>query len=126
MPERSLQLRDQAVRDDFAQLILQVAISAKSPIDVSIAIRADFFGECLNLAGYSGLLDGNLQIVSAMSIEELTEAIVEPAQTVKASLETTLVVELINDMKGDPSALPLMQFALDYLSFPNSVGQSGG
>ncbi len=44
--------------------------------------------------------------------EELVSAIALPARQVGLPIEDELIARIINDMKGEPGALPLMQFAL--------------
>src|SRR5829696_5325162 len=47
-----------------------------------------------------------------MQPEELVSAIALPAKHVGLPVEAELISRIINDMKGEPGALPLMQFAL--------------
>jgi WD40 repeat protein len=47
-----------------------------------------------------------------MQPEELVSAIALPAIQVGLPIEDDLIARIINDMKGEPGALPLMQFAL--------------
>ena len=50
--------------------------------------------------------------IGAMQPDELVSAIALPARHVGLPIEPELIAQIINDMKGEPGALPLMQFAL--------------
>src|SRR5829696_9024522 len=59
-----------------------------------------------------------------MQPEELVSAIALPAKHVGLPVEAELISRIINDMKGEPGALPLMQFALKDLF--NAQQEQGG
>ncbi|HLO32238.1 MAG TPA: hypothetical protein VK249_24020 [Anaerolineales bacterium] len=59
-----------------------------------------------------------------MQPEELVAAIALPAKEVGLPIEDELIAQIINDMKGEPGALPLMQFALKDL-FDAQQAQGG-
>jgi hypothetical protein len=50
--------------------------------------------------------------VGAMGPSELAKAIALPALRVGAEIDPALVARILDDMKGEPGALPLMSFAL--------------
>lgn len=50
--------------------------------------------------------------IGAMQPEELVKAITLPALHVGLDIKPDLVAQIINEMNGEPGALPLMQFAL--------------
>ena len=50
--------------------------------------------------------------VTAMKAAELREAIVKPAQLVGLHFAENLVDEMVREVLGEPTALPLLQFSL--------------
>jgi hypothetical protein len=58
------------------------------------------------------LLNQQFVQIGAMQPEELVSAIAQPALRVGLKIDPDLIAQIINDMKGEPGALPLMQFAL--------------
>ena len=56
-----------------------------------------------------------------MTDGELREAIERPALLVGCELEPGLTERLLDDMKGQPGALPLLQFALRGLESARSA-----
>ncbi|MEU5031823.1 WD40 repeat domain-containing protein [Streptomyces milbemycinicus] len=91
---------------------LLTAAAPDSRLRVLIAVRADFFG---HLAGHRPLADALRDatlLVPPMNRGELREAIVKPAQAAGLIVERTLTGRIIDEVDGEPGALPLMSHAL--------------
>ncbi|HAX76296.1 MAG TPA: hypothetical protein DCY88_10755, partial [Cyanobacteria bacterium UBA11372] len=83
-------------------------------LQIIIAMRADFFGKCVE-DDYSGLaqqIQENLVTVTPMNPDELRQAIVEPAKRVNLEIEPELVEEMLADVANAPGSLPLLQYTL--------------
>jgi uncharacterized protein YjbI with pentapeptide repeats/energy-coupling factor transporter ATP-binding protein EcfA2 len=88
-----------------------------SKLAIALAMRADFFGKCLE-QDYSGLaqqIQQNLVAVTPMHREALQNAILKPAQQVSLNLEPELVAQMLTDVEGSPGSLPLLQYTLTEL-----------
>ncbi|MFG6105327.1 pentapeptide repeat-containing protein [Leptothoe sp. EHU-05/26/07-4] len=82
-----------------------------------IAMRADFVGKCLE-QDYSGLaqqLQQHMISVLPLTADELRDAICKPAEQANLTIEPALVTEILNDIKGAPGSLPLLQYTLKEL-----------
>ncbi|MFD5391128.1 XRE family transcriptional regulator [Streptomyces sp. NPDC127074] len=91
---------------------LLTAAAPDSRLRVLIAVRADFFG---HLAGHRPLADALREatlLVPPMNRGELREAIVKPAQAAGHIVERTLTAHIIDEVDGEPGALPLVSHAL--------------
>ena len=80
-------------------------------------MRADFVGKCFEQE-YSGLanqVQQHLIAVKPMNRDELTQAIVAPAERVNLTVEPELVKELLDDVERSPGNLPLLQYTLTEL-----------
>ncbi|WP_319687837.1 hypothetical protein [Streptomyces sp. ME19-01-6] len=91
---------------------LLTAAAPDGRLRVLIAVRADFFG---HLAGHRPLADALREatlLVPPMNRDELREAIVKPAQAAGLIVERTLTARIIDEVDGEPGALPLMSHAL--------------
>ncbi|MBI0385164.1 hypothetical protein JBE27_55105, partial [Streptomyces albiflaviniger] len=102
---------DPAERTRFIDRILS-AQAPDSRLRVLIAVRADFFG---HLAGHRPLADALRDatlLVPPMNRDELREAIVKPAQAAGLIVERALTARIIDEVDGEPGALPLMSHAL--------------
>ncbi|MES4901031.1 MULTISPECIES: helix-turn-helix domain-containing protein [unclassified Streptomyces] len=91
---------------------LLTAAAPDSRLRVLIAVRADFFG---HLAGHRPLADALREatlLVPPMNRDELREAVVKPAQAAGLIVERTLTARIIDEVDGEPGALPLMSHAL--------------
>jgi hypothetical protein len=73
----------------------------------STVSTAHFFGAYALLNQQSAFAQ-----IGSMRPEELVSAIAQPALRVGLRVDPDLVAQIINDMQGEPGALPLMQFAL--------------
>jgi uncharacterized protein YjbI with pentapeptide repeats len=100
----------------FACLIGALGIAADK-FCLAIAMRADFFGKCVEreYAGLAKRIEALLVAVTPMNDAELREAIAKPAALVDCEVEPVLIEEIVQDVAGAPANLPLMQFALSEL-----------
>nr|WP_106436381.1 WD40 repeat domain-containing protein [Streptomyces bingchenggensis] len=102
---------DPAERTAFIDRLLTAA-APESRLRVLIAVRADFFG---HLAGHRPLADALREatlLVPPMNRGELREAVVKPAQAAGLIVERTLTAHILDEVDGEPGALPLMSHAL--------------
>ena len=76
------------------------------------AMRSDFISTCATFPSLNALLNQQLIQITAMQPDELVRAIAKPVTRVGLVIEPGLIAQIIQDMQGEPGALPLMQFAL--------------
>ncbi|MDJ0662352.1 MAG: pentapeptide repeat-containing protein [Crocosphaera sp.] len=108
---------DKAQRERFIDCLLGAVEKCDGQLKVIIAMRADFFGKCVEET-YSGLsqqIEENLVSVTPMTEEELRDAITKPAKRVKLPIETALIDEILKDIQDSPGSLPLLQDGLTEL-----------
>ncbi|MGK7939468.1 MAG: pentapeptide repeat-containing protein [Crocosphaera sp.] len=108
---------DKAQREQFIDCLLGAVDKCNGKLKVMIAMRADFFGKCVE-ESYSGLsqqIEENLVSVTPMKEEELRDAITKPAKRVKLPIEPPLIDEILQDIQDSPGSLPLLQDALTEL-----------
>jgi WD40 repeat protein/DNA-binding SARP family transcriptional activator/energy-coupling factor transporter ATP-binding protein EcfA2 len=87
-----------------------VACAGRRPL--ALAIRADRFGDLAELPGFSGLVERGLVLLGPLGEEALRQAIEGPAREAALLLEPGLVDVLLQDVRDDPGALPLLSHAL--------------
>lgn len=105
--------QDSAERQAFFECLLG-ALDSTPQLCVILAMRADFFGKCLEQE-YSGLaaqMQQNLVSVIPMTAAELEAAITKPAEQVNLTVEPELVRQMIHDVEDAPGSLPLLQYTL--------------
>lgn len=91
---------------------------------ILFTLRSDFVSSCAGYPQLNALLNRQFVQVTAMEPDELVSAIARPALEVGLQIDPELVAQIINDMRGQPGALPLMQFALQDL-FTAQQAQGG-
>ena len=109
------QTRDEAAR---AAVIAQLTTAAAAPggrAVILVALRSDFVSNCAAHPELRRLMSRQFQLVGAMEPRDLGKAITLPALEAGADIDPALVKRIIDDMKGEPGALPLMSFALQDL-----------
>jgi WD40 repeat protein/DNA-binding SARP family transcriptional activator/energy-coupling factor transporter ATP-binding protein EcfA2 len=79
---------------------------------VALAIRADRFGDLADLPGFPDLAERGLVLLGPLDEGSLREAIEGPAREAALLLEPGLVDVLLQDVRDDPGALPLLSHAL--------------
>ncbi|NGO42966.1 WD40 repeat domain-containing protein [Streptomyces ureilyticus] len=103
--------RDAAERAEFVELLL-AALRPERRLRVVIAVRADFFGHCAGYPGLAEALRAATLLVGPMTPRELRESVVRPAASAHLTVERALTARIVEEVSGEPGALPLMSHAL--------------
>ncbi|MGY0055009.1 nSTAND1 domain-containing NTPase [Streptomyces sp. LZ34] len=98
-------------RDQFIDRLL-TATDPGSRLRVVIAVRADFLGRCAEHPQLTAALQDGTVLAGPMSSDELRQAIVKPAQAAGLIVERGLTTRILDEVEGEPGALPLMSHAL--------------
>ena len=110
--ETFTQTKDPALQAAFIKLLTSAVREEHSRLIVVLSMRSDFVSHCAKYPALRALMSRQFQLVGAMAPRDLTKAITLPALAVGAEIDPRLVAAIINEMKGEPGALPLMSFAL--------------
>ncbi|WP_123979139.1 hypothetical protein [Streptomyces sp. Ag109_O5-1] len=102
---------DPAEREQFIDRLLTATDSA-SRLRVVIAVRADFLGRCAEHRRLTAALQDGTVLAGPMSRDELREAVVRPAQAAGLNVKRGLTTRILDEVEGEPGALPLMSHAL--------------
>lgn len=102
-------------RQQFLDLILNAVNAENSPVIIIATLRADFYDRPLMYQGFGELIRARTELVLPLNDEELADTIGGPAFRVGALLEDGLVETIIDDVREQPGALPLLQYALTEL-----------
>jgi WD40 repeat protein len=103
---------DVAERTAFLDAITAAAVAPDGATTIVIAMRADFYGRCVEHRGLASLLASSQILVGPMDREELRRAIELPSQRAGLTVEGELVDSLVSDTIGQPGGLPLLSTAL--------------
>jgi hypothetical protein len=100
--------------DRFVHALLKAADGAH--VCLALTLRADFYGKAIEQSrGLSDMLQQGQVNLGPMEPEELREAVTRPAEAAGLELEPGLVDTLLEDVRAQPGALPLLEFALTLL-----------
>ncbi|WP_081237490.1 nSTAND1 domain-containing NTPase [Streptomyces viridosporus] len=102
---------DPAERAAFIDLLL-TAQRPENRLRVLLAVRADFYGRCVEHPGLADALSGAHLLVGPMSPTELRAAIVKPAADAGLTVERALTSRLVNEVAEAPGGLPLLSHVL--------------
>ncbi len=103
---------DDRVRAAFVNNLTALAQAPEARHLVVLTMRVDFEGQAARLRDFEPLFEQALVRVTPLNAGEIREAIEEPANLVGLKFEDGIVDALINDVLGEPAALPLLQFTL--------------
>jgi energy-coupling factor transporter ATP-binding protein EcfA2 len=100
--------------DAFVNLLLASVQSQRSdvPIYVVITMRSDFIGDCALFTGLPEAINDSQFLTPRLTRDQYRAAIVEPALVAGGQLTDALVNQLLNDLRGEPDQLPVLQHAL--------------
>jgi WD40 repeat protein len=113
--EELFTLTAEETRRHFLAGLTALAADPRSPVRVLVTLRADFFDQPLVYPEFGELLRAGMVAVTAPSEDELAEAIERPARRVGVRYEPGLVSQIVADVRDQPGALPLLQYALTEL-----------
>lgn len=98
----------QEKREAFITAILKMAEDET----VIITMRADFWGECAPYANLREAMQNHQELIGPMSLTELRGAMEQQAGKVGLRFEADLSQTILDDVRGEPGAMPLLQHAL--------------
>lgn len=98
--------RDESTRKEFIAKLLETKQK------VIITMRSDFLGEVGMYRTLSEVVQDHLEIVPPMDLKELRRAMEAQAGVVGLRFETDLAQQILDDVEGEPGAMPLLQHAL--------------
>jgi WD40 repeat protein/tRNA A-37 threonylcarbamoyl transferase component Bud32 len=104
--------RSDTERAAFADTLARAAADPEGRAVVVVALRADFYGRFAAHPGLAELLGANHVLVGAMQASELRRVVELPAGRVGLRVEPELADALVDDVEGEPGALPLLSTAL--------------
>jgi WD40 repeat protein len=104
--------RSEAERAAFADTLARAAADPDGRAVVVAALRADFYGRFAAYPGLAELLGANQVLVGPMQASELRRVVELPAGRVGLRVEPELADALVDDVEGEPGALPLLSTAL--------------
>ena len=104
--------RSEAERAAFADGLARVAGDAHGRALVVVALRADFYGRFAAYPALAELLGANQVLVGPMRASELRRVVELPPARLGLRVESELVDALVDDVEGEPGALPLLSTAL--------------
>jgi WD40 repeat protein/tRNA A-37 threonylcarbamoyl transferase component Bud32 len=104
--------RSDTERAAFADTLAGAAADPEGRAVVVVALRADFYGRFAAHPGLAELLGTNQVLVGPMQASELRRAVELPAHRVGLRVEPELADALVDDVEGEPGALPLLSTAL--------------
>jgi WD40 repeat protein len=99
-------------RANFVDTLARAAADPRRRGIVAVALRADFYGRFAAYPSLADRLGANHVLVGSMHASELRRAIELPAGRVGLRVERELVDALVDDVEGEPGALPLLSTAL--------------
>src|SRR5271166_5533676 len=104
--------RKQELCEALVRNLLYAAKVAQGQTLVILTMRADFYGKCAANAELAAAFSDHHVLVGPMTDDELRRAIERPTQLVGCELEAGLVDLLVQEVRRQPGALPLLQHAL--------------
>ncbi|MEA5551842.1 CHAT domain-containing protein [Anabaena cylindrica UHCC 0172] len=99
---------DESMRVAFIQQLLKLTQHQK----VVITMRADFWGECAPYRQLKELMETRQKLIGPMDTSELRKAMEMQAAQVGLRFEVGLSNTILDDVQGEPGAMPLLQHAL--------------
>ena len=103
---------DDVERARFVALLLDAIERVDSLVSVVLALRADFYGHCASMPDLARALSSTSLLLSPMEHDDLRAAVTGPALVAGLRVEPGVVELILQDVSGQPGALPLLSHAL--------------
>ncbi len=110
--EEVFTLSDRAEREALVRRLLELLRDPALSHRILLTMRTDFEGQIATLPEFQPEFEKAVERVRPLSAAELRRAIEEPANKVGLKFEEGVVTSLLEDILGEPAALPLLQFTL--------------
>ncbi|MBM2848373.1 MAG: repeat protein [Anaerolineales bacterium] len=110
--EEIFTLSDKSEREAFVGRVLELLHDPSIPHRVILTMRTDFYDRIATFSEFKSEFEKAVERVRPLSAAELRRAIEEPANKVGLKFEEGVVTSLLEDILGEPAALPLLQFTL--------------
>ncbi len=103
-------------RAAFVACLASAADDPSSPVRVILTIRSDFLDRVLEDRAFAAELFRGIEPLAPIERDGLREALIEPLGAAHYRFETeALLDDLLDELAGTPSALPLLQFTASRL-----------
>jgi hypothetical protein len=99
---------NEAIRQAFLDRLLMLAEKQR----VVLTMRADFWGECAPYRHLKDRMQAHQELIAPMDAAELRRAMERQAGKVGLRFEADLSHTILDDVQGEPGAMPLLQHAL--------------
>jgi serine/threonine protein kinase/WD40 repeat protein len=106
------QVDDEQERQHFLELLYAAVSAPGSRLRLIITLRADFYDKPLLYENFAALIQARTEVVLPLNAEELEQAITGPARRAGLKVDPELVAAIVTDVRQEPGALPLLQYAL--------------
>jgi WD40 repeat protein/energy-coupling factor transporter ATP-binding protein EcfA2 len=100
------------VRNAFIERLVELVQDPAAQHRVILTMRSDFEQYVVRSEILQPLWEQSKHYIPPLTAPELREAIEQPAQQIGLKFESGLVEALLQDVLGEPAALPLLQFTL--------------
>ena len=106
------QCRDEQQRAQFVANLLYASAIPDGPTQVVVTMRADFYARCAVYPDLAARIAAHQHLLGSLDAPGLRQAIEGPARRVGLAFEAGLVDAILDDVAGEPGALPLLEHAL--------------
>ncbi|RLE12060.1 MAG: hypothetical protein DRJ28_09685, partial [Actinobacteria bacterium] len=113
--EELFTLASEDERTAFLDLLAATISDERSNVRIVITMRADFFDRPLRFADLGDALRAGTILISAPNNDNLHAIVTRPAAGVGITFEAGLDDHIVDDVRQEPGALPLLEFSLTEL-----------
>jgi len=105
---------DENSRQTFFNRLVALAeqLTTQSLAKIIITMRFDFWGECTDYPPLANLIQAHQKLIGPMNTAELRSAMEQQALAVNLRFEADLSNTILDAVKDEPGAMPLLQHAL--------------
>jgi WD40 repeat protein/DNA-binding SARP family transcriptional activator len=117
---------DTVDREAFVATLVHAVTQPQGRVHVVATVRADFFDGPLNDPLLGPVLQGHVEELVPLDVDELEAVIAGPAERAGLAIEPATVGRILSDVRGEPGVLPLLQFTLTELADDGGVLTAAG
>lgn len=98
--------------DRFVELIYSACTDGSGTVSVVLTMRSDFIGECSVYQDLTALINRSNYLIPQMTRDDFRRAIEGPVGVGGATIETSLVDQLLDEVGENTDQLPVLQHSL--------------
>lgn len=97
---------------EYVNILINAIHQNEIPVYLAIVVRSDFADDCLMFPYLSNLINKSNVLVPRLTRDQIRDVIARPLEAMRLNLDSTLLLQILNDASNLDDLLPRVQHAM--------------